>query len=345
MPIDTGSRRITIDGHSDLLCDVVDRRKAGATKVIETEYLPDLAAGGITALIASIFVDSAFVPEMALKRALAQVAALHQELEESPGRIALCTTAEEILQANGSGQIAIVLSFEGAEPIGTDLSLLQVFHKLGVRGLGLVWSRRNSAADGCAYGGADRSGGLTGFGIELVREAERLGMFIDVSHLSDHGLEDMFQVATRPFLASHSNARSLCDSPRNLDDGQLREMARRGCLVGVNAASILVAERDEDAHMGRLLDHVDHLVDVMGADHVALGFDLCDRIMALCSPSVIAGMPRPPFDVIRGHRSTPMFLEGLQLRGYREEDIRRIAGTNLLHFLQAVLRPPTCTSP
>lgn len=336
MPHRPGKGILVIDGHSDLLSDVVARRRAGAVKVIESEYLPDLTAGGVSALIASLFVDNAFLPEMALRCAMAQIGALHQELDESPDKLALCTTGAEIAEAHRTGRIGIMVSFEGAEPLGTDLAVLRAFHQLGVRGLGLAWSRRNQAADGSSFSGCDRKGGLSSFGIELVHEAERLGMFLDASHLSDAGLDDLFAVATRPFLASHSNARALCGTMRNLDDGQLHEMARRGCLVGVNAASLLVADRDEDSTMTRLLDHVDHLVAVMGPDHVALGFDLCDRIMANYSRELTAAMPRAPFDVVKGHQSTGLFLDGLRDRGYGEDAVRRIAGENLHAFLSGL---------
>ena len=333
MPHHPGQDLLVIDGHSDLLCDVVSRRRSGAVRVIETEYLPDLAAGGISALVLSLFVDDAFLPEMALRSAMAQIGALHQELDESPDKLALCTTGAELREANRQGRIGLMVSFEGAEPLGADLSVLRAFYQLGVRGLGLAWSRRNLAADGSSFSGSDRKGGLSSFGIELVREAERLGMFLDASHLSDAGLDDLFAVATRPFLASHSNARALCGTMRNLADGQLREMARRGCLVGVNAASLLVADRDEEATLERLLDHVDHLAAVMGPGHVALGFDLCDRIMATYSSGVTAGMPRIPFDVVKGHRSTGLVLDGLRNRGYAEDAVRKIAGENLCTFL------------
>ncbi|HNX30340.1 MAG TPA: membrane dipeptidase [Holophaga sp.] len=339
MPHHPGQDILVIDGHSDLLSDVEARRRSGAVKVIETEYLPDLLAGGVSALIASVFVDDAFLPEMALRIAMRQIGALHQELDESPDKLKLCTTGADVLDAHREGKVGLVLSFEGAEPLGTDLSVLRAFHRLGVRGIGLTWSRRNQVADGSSYLGCDRKGGLTGFGVELVQEAERLGMFLDASHLSDGGLDHLLAVATRPFLASHSNARTLCGTMRNLDDGQLRELARRGCLVGVNAASLLVAERDEEATMDRLLDHADHLVALMGPDHVAIGFDLCDRIMACYSQEMTAVMPRRPFDIVKGHRSTGLFLEGLRKRGHGEGAIRKIAGENLCGFLSALGAP------
>lgn len=321
-----------IDGHFDLLSDVAARRKAGERRVIEREYLPELRAGGVAAVVASLFVDSAFLPELALRTALEQVAALHEEVAESPSLFALCRCGADLEQARAAGKIGFFMSFEGAEPVsGPDI--LRMFYELGVRGLGLCWSRRNMAADGCAFDGVERRGGLTELGFSLVQEAGRLGMFLDVSHLSDEGVEDLFTVPGIRVAATHSNARALCPTGRNLTDEQMRRIAAAGGVAGLNAANIIAARQDADATEERLMEHLDHMVAVMGEDHVGFGFDFCDRFMVGCSAQDTARMPRRPFDVLPGHAAIPAFVEKLRRRGYGETRLEKLCWSNWLRML------------
>ena len=164
-----------IDGHYDILMDVVARRKKGERQVIRRRYYPAFQKGGVTGIVASIFVDSQYLPYGALSVAMEQISALHCEIEETPDLLMLCTSADDFLRAAETGRIGFLLSFEGAEPVSSCL-LLHGFYAAGVRGLGLAWSRRNAAADGCDFSGSLKKGGLTEFGRELVKEAEDLHM-------------------------------------------------------------------------------------------------------------------------------------------------------------------------
>lgn len=326
---------ITIDGHFDMLGDVAARRKNGENRVIPRIYLPDFKAGGVNGVVASIFVDSQYLPESAIRNALEQIAALHHEISESPDLLSLCTTASDFEAAASAGKLGIMMSFEGAEPV-TSSMILKAYYQLGVRGLGLTWSRRNAAADGCDFCGSLRKGGLTPVGIELVKEAVRLGMLVDVSHLSDEGVEDIFHTTDAPFLASHSNSRTVCKTNRNLTDDQLARIAARGGVVGLNACSILVSASDCDATAGRLLSHLDHMIEVMGEDHVALGLDLCDLFLTSSSEEDLKKMPRAPFDIINRHRSLAGFLDSLRAHGYTEERVEKIAGRNWLTLYRRI---------
>ena len=160
-----------IDGHYDILMDVAARRKKGERQVIRRRYYPAFQKGGVTGIVASIFVDSQYLPYGALSVAMEQISALHCEIEETPDLLMLCTSADDFLRAAETGKIGFLLSFEGAEPVSSCL-LLHGFYAAGVRGLGLAWSRRNAAADGCDFSGSLKKGGLTEFGRELVKEAE-----------------------------------------------------------------------------------------------------------------------------------------------------------------------------
>jgi membrane dipeptidase len=262
---------------------------------VERFYLGDLRAAGVNVLICSLFVPNDYVPEMALRVALDQIGMLHCEMEESPGLFALCRNAAEVGRTVDAGQTALLLSFEGADPLGNDLVLLRPFYELGVRFLGLVWSRRNQAADGSHFQPMTEgtAGGLTPFGVALIGEAERLGMIVDVSHLNDAGFADVVRFAKRPFIASHSNARALCDVARNLTDAQIVDLASRGGVMGLNNMLNFVypksgeePERPDSPPSVRipegrsvwegLLEHARHIIDLAGEDHVGFGFDLCE---------------------------------------------------------------------
>ena len=245
-------RDMVVDAHYDILSDVFRHRKRGERKVIERLFLEDVKAAGVNVLICSLFIPDLYLPETALRHALDQVGMLHSEMEESPGLFSLCRNAKEVKEAVESGQTALLLSLEGVEPIGNDLVLLRVFHELGVRFVGLTWSRRNYAADGCHFFPSREGtvGGLTAFGVQVVEEAERLGMILDVSHLNDAGVSDVLALtknSKRPFIASHSNCRAVADVPRNLTDDQIKSLASRGGVMGLNNMVNFVYENDKNA--------------------------------------------------------------------------------------------------
>lgn len=319
---------IVIDGHSDLLNDVYKRRKNGETRVIETHYLERFRQGGINAFILSIFLTNEQVPD-ALKTALEYLAFLHEEIRESAGALSLCRNGHELERAISEGKIGFMVSFEGAEPI-LSLDLLRVFHELGVRGIGLTWSRANQAGEGSSYTPGVETNGLTEFGRELLNEAARLGMYVDISHLSDEGIADVFEQWGGIVIASHSNTRHLIDIKRNISDDQMREIARRGGTVGLNGASSQICADHREADYGRLLDHCDHMIEVMGEDHVGLGFDLCDEIFGASGEE----WTRNSFDVVRDFTRYPDFIEAMRLRGYPEAKIEKITGGNLLNVLK-----------
>lgn len=321
---------LTIDGHFDILMDVQIQREKGRKKVIETDYYPRFVKGGINVIIASIFIESAFLPEMALRKALSQVSALFEEVKESPDKLMICYNGADMDLAMKQGKIGFLLSLEGAEPIGTDLSLLRVFYELGVRNLGLVWSRRNAVGDGSFFQPVPegRKGGISSFGVKVIKEAERLGISIDVSHLNDEGFWDVIEICETPVIASHSNARSICSTMRNLTDEQMMAIASTNGVIGLNAASMLVSEDDSKSNIVQLVNHLDHLVDVAGIEHVGIGLDLCNDFMKYLSQDDLASLPRVPFDVIEGHDQLPLFIEELMNRGYKEVEITAILGGN-----------------
>jgi membrane dipeptidase len=331
---------IIVDAHFDLLMDVTAQREHGRRKVIETDHLPGFAKGGVNIVVSSIFIDNAFLPEMVLRKAMNQISSLYAEIDESPDKIMICRNCDDIARAQEQGKIGIMLSFEGVEPLYNDLSLLRVFYELGVRIVGLVWSRRNSAGDGSHFSSVreGKKGGITDFGVQLIEEAERLGMFMDVSHFNDEGFWDVMEVAKRPVIASHSNCRSIVSSMRNLTDEQIKAIAQKGGVIGMNACNNFTAYRDEDADVEHLVDHVDHIVKLVGPMHVGLGFDFFEDFVKYWSAEELAAMPRRIFDVLKGHKSIEQFTKKLIERGYKDDEIGMILGKNFLRIYKEVLK-------
>ncbi|MDN3955993.1 dipeptidase [Sporolactobacillus laevolacticus] len=330
---------IAVDAHFDLLMEVDLKRKYGYRKVIETEFLPGLREGGVGALVCSLFISSEYLPEMGLKMALDQVSALYSEIEESPDKIQLCTTYDEILDARAHQKLAILLSLEGVEPLTNDLGLLQIFYKLGVRFVGLTWSRRNFAADGSHFSSVDegRKGGLTAFGVDLVKLAEKMNMIIDVSHLNDEGFLDVMERTNGPVIASHSNVRNIASSMRNLTDDQIRALASSGGVIGMNGFSMFVSDSYEEGDVAHLLDHLDYIVELVGARHVGVGLDICQSLTGIdLKPAWQTGPSS--YDVIASHKDLLLFTEGLISRGYSDEEIGLILGGNFLNLYTKVLK-------
>lgn len=329
---------LIIDAHFDLTYDMANKRDRGRQKVIETDYLDGFRNGGFNLVVSALFVNDYFLPEMGLRKTLDQISYLLQEMEESPGSMRLCRTPDEIRQAKASGQLGLMLSFEGIDPIQNDLHLLRIFYELGVRGIGLTWSRRNYVGDGAFFTTRreGKKGGLTSFGVDVIEMAEKLGMFIDVSHLNDEGFWDVMEIAQKPVIASHSNCRALADSMRNLTDRQIEALAAKGGVMGMNVLSAFVGDvSDPNCRLSvdDLLKHVDHIVKLVGIEHVGLGFDFCDCLGNFLN----MGSALDTYDVLDGHGSLPAFTTGLLERGYTEDEIRLILGGNFMRVFEATV--------
>lgn len=317
-----------MDAHFDLGCDVDDRRELGAKRVYSDRHEDLVRSGNWNCLVSSIFVHSYQLPEMGLRKALDQISALMAEAEEQPDMITLCRSVPEVDAANAAGRTALLLSLEGADPIGNDLSLLRIFHNLGVRAIGLTWSRRNYAADGCTFSPVREGtrGGLTAFGVELLEESERLGMLVDISHLNDEGVADVARFATRPFIASHSNCRALTPHARNLTDGHIRLVADSGGVIGMNCCSAFVSQ-DMSATVGPrgLVPHIRHIVKLVGDDFVGLGLDCCDRLADFRkTPPNMGGT----YDTIPDHGHLAELVAWMIDAGLSDSSIDKILGAN-----------------
>lgn len=317
--------------HMDLPAELHLRHQAGESRILETRYLPRLQRAGIRVIIGAVFVHPMYLPEQALSMALAQIAALQAEIAGSD-RFCLIRTSAQLDAALQSGRIGILLSLEGAEPLGDSPALLHVFHELGVRLLSLTWNSRNAFADGCALQGC----GLTAAGETLVQTAQELGMLPDVSHLNDAGFDRLMALCTGPVIASHSNCRPLCDHPRNLTDAQIVQIAGSGGVIGVNQIRFLVRD---GAGISDLCQHILHLRRLGGPGCVGLGLDLArDYMEALPKPSTFWQAWDPSDeDILTDYADLTQLTAALLMQGISPQEIAGILSGNFLRVLRQAL--------
>ena len=208
----------------------------------------------------------------------------------------ICRNKSDIIKAEKEGAIAAVLHIEGAEAIGAGLTEIEQLSSRGIRSIGPLWSRPNIFGQGVPFtypGSPDQGSGLTANGKALVKECDAAGIMLDVSHLNEAGFWDIAKISNQPIIASHSNAHSLCPSPRNLTDRQLDAIAERGGLVGVCFATAYLREdgaRDRDTSLDLILRQFDYLISRVGEDNVAFGSDF-DGAVLPASLSDAAALP------------------------------------------------------
>lgn len=324
------------DAHLDLGLDLVRRHKKGEKHNLKEYYVPHWRQAGVGLIVAAVFLSTRDTDAEYYQDAEEQLDVLETELAEVQDAAVLCTSGAELARAREAGKTALILSLEGAEPVGDDLSRLDHFYGRGVRLLGLCWSRENRAGFGGRYDpdGATDGCGLKPFGKELVRHANALGMLIDVSHLNDAGCTDVAEESTLPFFASHSNTRALHPMDRNLSDRTIAAIAASGGMVGVNGYSGLVAPTPEKATVSALADHTDYLRQRIGAERLGLGLDLMIRLSGGSDTFTYRGVTVEALDILPDHSHVPEFLAELERRGYTPEERAGIAGENWFRFFQ-----------
>ncbi|UCC38571.1 MAG: dipeptidase [Candidatus Aminicenantes bacterium] len=330
---------IVFDAHSDILNDIHPRRLLGEKEVIEKFWAPKMRKGKIDIRVVAIYSDIQYLPELALRRGLDLIATLYEEIEESPSSM-LCTTYADIKKAKDTGKIGFVLGMEGAEPLGSDIQVLRIFYKLGLRVLGLTHALRTYLADGSFLSPkkAGQIGGLTDVGVAFLEQAQDMGIIIDVSHLNDPSFWDVIKFVQVPIIASHSNCRKLRDHPRNLTDEQIKAVADTGGVIGVNACGLFVQPPD----LNHLMDHIEYLVKIGGVEHTGLGPDFADYLLEYMTEKERARIPDEwirPVDGFSGDEEFSKIADELAKRGYKTSDIDLIMGENFARVFRDVLKP------
>ena len=303
----------------------------------DTSFLPQLqryrAAGVSAAMINVGFGD------MGVEDHIRTLASMRHWLRARPDEYLLIDTADDIDRAHASGRLAVGFDIEGANAVADQISLVSLYHELGVRWMLLAYNNNNRAGGGCQ----DADAGLTAFGRELVAEMERVGMQVCCSHTGHRTVRDVFAVATRPVIFSHSNPSAVHAHPRNIPDDLIRACAATGGVVGINGIGSFLGQNDNTNET--FAHHVDHVAQLVGPQHVALGLDYVFDTQEM--DDYLAKMAHtfpPELGYQKGMRMVaPEQLEGivqaLQKLGYGDADLRAVLGGNLMRLARSVWKP------
>ena len=365
---------IVIDTHNDMPSRMLDdaydpdvRHPPGFGAREGHTDLPRLIESGLTAEFMSAWIDAPYAarPGASFERAMQHVSTIRAWVDRHPDRLTFATSAADVRRAKQEGKVAILIGVEGGHAIESSLDRLRDLHARGVRYLTLTWNNGLPWAGASIGADGTRTGGLTPFGREVVREMNRLGMLVDLSHVSDSTFFDAIAASSVPVIASHSSARALSDFPRNLSDEQLRAIARNGGVVNVNFYSRFL----DSAYRVRA-EAVDAQIAAArralrpGPDSAAAAAKLSAR-----RDSLIAALPQTPFSVLIDHidhvarvagvdhvgigsdfdgvsalpvgmedvTRLPRIAQGLLDRGYSESDVAKMLGGNMLRVMERVL--------
>jgi membrane dipeptidase len=326
----------TLDMHLAHPLDIARRRRAGERDVIVNEFLAGLQTGGVIGMVQRCGGDVVGLAwhDDPLAASLEQIEGLHSEIEQSGGRLRLVLDPGDWPEAE-DGAIGVVLHLEGLAPVGQSLDVLDALYRLGVRTAQLTWNGRNAIASG--VGMSDGDLGLTGFGRECVRRMNELGIVIDLAHLAPEGAAQVISISEAPVVNTHSNARALCDHPRNITDDQMRDIVSTGGIVGAVGYGEFIDPTEQT--LDRLVDHIDHMVSVVGHENVGVGSDFTDYADDLVSSAtkdagIYAGYGFP--DDFYTVSQFPDLWEALRGRGYSEEQVDGIARGNFRRVFASI---------
>jgi len=363
-------KAVIVDGHNDIPTPMVDEdfdlgtNSLGKFHKDGDPFHTDLnrfKQSGITAEFFSIYVSGSYATSGgSARRALDLIDATYREVEKYPNQLMFCMTASDIKRAKRQNKLCVLMGLEGGHAIEDSLYALRDFYRLGVRYMTLTHNNTNNWADACCTPG--KHGGLSDFGKEVVKEMNRLGMLVDVSHVSDDTIKDALDISSAPIIASHSSARFFSNHPRTIPDDLIKRIARNGGVVMINFYPAFLDQRyrDEDRaredrlkpqidalkeqfkndnaaytealrrlyaensifvpDYTRIVDHIDHVRDVAGIDHVGIGSDY-DGI-----PLLPKGMS--------GAEDLPLVTYEMLRRGYSEKDILRVLGGNFMRVFE-----------
>ena len=319
--------------------------------------LPRMKKGGLNALFFSIYMSGTVTGPKAVNDSIERIAAVYRLAEQLPDQVALCVTADQVRKAHKQGKIAALMGMEGGHMINNSLAVLRMYAELGVRYLTLTHSVNTDWAD--SSGDQPKHNGLTDFGKDVVRELNRLGVMVDISHVADKTFWDALEISKAPMIASHSSCRAISGHGRNMTDPMIKALAAKGGVIQINyldqfidndlylysqKSQSLMRElqqkypgrengdkrREEvakqfgpapKASWERIVDHVDHAVKLVGVEHVGLGSDFDG-----------GSMPQGMEDCTQ----LPKITEALMRKGYSAADMRKILGENTLRVLAEV---------
>jgi membrane dipeptidase len=329
---------LTVDSHTDSPWYLLqggfdmDERHDVASGGSQLDF-PRMKEGDLDAVFMAAFVGQRERNDegnrKAKEKVMATIDSIHTHLAARTATAMLALVPADAYNYEKEGKRSVFIGIENGYAIGNDIGNVELFFQLGARYITLCHSRNNDICD--SSNDSTEHNGLSDFGIEVVKEMNRTGMMIDVSHISDSAFYDVIALSTVPVIASHSCARALCDTPRNLNDDMLKLLAKNGGVIQLCILSDYVKlpepypERDSafQATIADAVDHIDHIVEIAGIDHVGIGTDF-DGGGGLADCKDVSELGGITLELVR--------------RGYSEEDIRKIWGANIMRVMGEVLK-------
>lgn len=331
--------RVVVDCHNDWLLLMERERSLDRTDSLGRRFVPQFREAGIKVQVSPIYIDHEFVPEGALRRTLLMIQQLKEEAAGVPDDAAVCLTGDDIDRALAADKLALVIALEGSHAIANDVMLFESLFDLGVRMASFTHFGDTSLAGGSADG--DPGLGLSRLGVEALRTFERLGIVMDISHLSTQSTEDVLQQATRPLVASHSSSKVMRDHHRNLSVEHIKGIAALGGVIGIPAAIPSFIDPDNPT-IDSVVDHIEHIATTVGVDHVGIGADFVreyfDEVYPTYEDIRIAGEDaRATIEDLESPAGMPKLIEVLAARGFSDEELRKILGENFLRVFREVM--------
>jgi len=324
---------IIIDGHCDTLLGLKEglfkfgeRYAPTQEEIVRHEHpghidLPRLKEGGMTCQCFACFVRERYLPSRATHEVLRMIDAFYRAADENQDAFMQVKCAADIKKAKQLGKVGGMITLEGAESLEGDLGVLRMLYRLGVRQIGLTWNWRNQVADGLYE--KRSGGGLTSFGVEFVKECNRLGIILDVAHLSPAGIRDVLALSEQPIVDSHCGATAVLDHERNLTDEQLDAVARNGGVVCITYVPFFINTDPKKATLSDFVRHVAYVAKRIGIEHVGLGSDFDGY--------------ETPLGGLKDVSELANVTAALAEEGFSRDDIRKVMGENYLNLIQKVV--------
>ncbi|WP_411683147.1 dipeptidase [Clostridium thailandense] len=320
----------TFDCHSDILVDITNKRMQGEKNILKKYHIERLRKGNVQGILLAVWVDPPYTNEPT-QRMLEILGAACDEFQEMKEYADIAYNVSDIRNIQKSDRLAIILGMEGLSGLKGNVSFLSALYRFGVRHAMLTWNEENEFATG--VGSTNKERGVTELGVRALNKMEDLGILVDVSHGNEKTFWDIYENTTKPFIASHSDVYNICPAGRNLKDEQIKAIAERRGVIGMNAWPEFIDDKKPSAE--KLADHIDYIANLVGIDYINFGFDFCDYLQAESLSFSESALTTTIG--IEDASKIPNLLEILTTRGYKTEDIEKIAYRNIMRVFEEVL--------
>ncbi|HEY8542034.1 MAG TPA: dipeptidase [Pseudothermotoga sp.] len=316
----------TFDTHTDIWYDVSLKKEKGKNDVLRTYHLPRLKSGNVWGINAAVWTNPKI--ENPMDKFLRILGARSEQIKlMNHEDFVFAQTHTQIVDALKNDKVAVISSIEGLIGIGKNVDFIVTLYELGFRIMSLTWNEVNDLAAGC--GCDDASKGLSDLGKEAIKIMEKLGIILDISHLNEKSFWDVIKIAQKPVIATHSNVFSLCPVPRNLKDEQIKVIAQAGGLIGISALPQIVDR--ENPTIEKVIEHITYVANLVGIDHICLGFDFSDYLK---TDESLKNTVQKQTTGLEDTTKVPALIELLEKNGFTQKEIEKISWHNFVNFLK-----------